>query len=139
MLDVIKHKQQFLVTKHLAQNVGRHMTTAVLTPQRPQHSRTDQRWIVQSGELDQCRTVGEVASELGGERERETGLADAARSGQRNQADGWIAEMGYEPCEIRLPANERGQRDWQFGGSDTPSRRERHERLLENPANHRIA
>ena len=71
---------------------------------------SDEGGIAHGGEGDEGDAVAELAGQLGGEPEREAGLADAAGAGQGDEADAGRAQQRRHGGELALPPDQRRQR-----------------------------
>jgi hypothetical protein len=70
--------------------------------------------IVQPGQLDQARAIGELAGQLSRGAQRDTGLADAAGAGDRDQPG--AAQQAAELGQLPLPSDEPGDLEGQLTG-----------------------
>ena len=68
------------------------------------HHGHEQPGLGDRGELGEAGTVGEARGRLGRGAQREPGLADAARPGDRDQPG--LGEQNAQPGELRLPPDE---------------------------------
>ncbi len=71
--------------------------------------RDDERGVADSGEFDEGDSAGEVVLHLGRHREPQARLADPARPGQSDQADGRIKHQRGDGCDVALSSDERRQ------------------------------
>ena len=76
------------------------------TPRARDHGR-DQRRIGHRGQGLEDDAVGEIRGQAVGDGQGEPGLADAAGSGQRQEADVGVAEQPPHRRRLDLPAEER--------------------------------
>ena len=87
VLEVVEHQQQFAAAEHGGQPFA--LGRAELLSDLRDHA----RGVVERGQLDELRTVGEERHRAVGELEREVRLADAARPGQREQPHVRVGEQ----------------------------------------------
>ncbi|WP_238431770.1 hypothetical protein [Streptomyces cavernae] len=78
----------------------------------------DERGVAQSGQVDEAHSVGEGPFDAGGDTTRQTRLADAARSGQGDQA--CVAQQFVALGQFVPPVDEGGRLRRQVA---VPSRR----------------
>ena len=110
LLEVVEHEQQLAAAEHGGQAFA--LGRAELLRDLRGHA----RGVVERGELDEVRAVGEVRRAPVRELEREVRLADPARPGQREQPHVRVGEQLGGGREIVLAAEQRRRRDRQGGG-----------------------
>ncbi len=107
VFEVVEHQQHLAVAKVLLQrvrrlDVGARVVDAERTGDRIGH----EVGIPELRQVDEEDAVGELDRELRGGLQREPGLADAARAGQREQADARIAEQRAHVGDLGASADQ---------------------------------
>jgi hypothetical protein len=107
VLTIIEHQQECAG----AQIVGEHRqewpTDLFAQPERARNRQRHQQWISQRCQFDQPDTIGKLFQLIGGDVQRQAGLAGAARTGQRDQA---LAGEQFRDCGALLRApNKAGE------------------------------
>jgi len=111
MLEVVEHEQECALMEEAHQLLHRRQIIAVPQTDCVGDGRHDQRWIADASEVNPDHPVGEVLSNIMHKPLREASLADAARTGQRQEGDRLIQQQFTGAGEFRLPADEAGARD----------------------------
>ena len=117
LLEVVEHEQQLAAAEDGGQALA--LGRAELLGDLRRHA----RGVVERGELDEVRAVGEVRRGPVGELEREVRLADAAGPGQREQADVRVGEQLGGGREVVVAAEQRRRRQRAAWGRARPARR----------------
>jgi hypothetical protein len=107
LFEVVDEQQR---APHAGQLVRDHRQQRALTrfaqPERRRNRRGDQRRLGNRGEIDECDATLERGGEVGGRLDGEPGLARAARSGERHEADGRV-EQRARNCRRFLGAPQK--------------------------------
>src|SRR5262249_4127917 len=108
VLAVVQHQQQQPVGQRRQQRVREELPGHLRHPERAGRRARDEAGIGQRRQLDQPGAVGVGGGEVGGRGQRQSGLAAAARPGQRQQSR--LAQASDDLGQRRLAADEGGQR-----------------------------
>jgi hypothetical protein len=106
VLEVVEQQQQPLVLQMLAQQLPRRPHTPVADGQRLRDGGQDDA-IGEGGKVDEPDAVRKLLQQVGGELQRQAGLAGAARPGQRQQTHLAAAEQRPRPRQLPRTADER--------------------------------
>ena len=110
LLEVVEHEQHLAAAEHGGQPFA--LGRAELLGDLGDHA----GGVVERGQLDELRAVGEARRRAVGELEREVRLADAAWPGQREQPHVGVGEQLGGGQEVLVAAEQRRRRHGQRGG-----------------------
>ncbi len=113
LFEVVEHEQEPLPAQKCRELIRAALAAPLSQANRLRDGRNDQIAVVDSVEGDEGHTVGKVIGGLRCGGQCQPGFADAAGTGQGEQAHRRISESGEDPRHLRLPANEGRKRFWQ--------------------------
>jgi hypothetical protein len=87
---------------------------AFLQPKRLGNRGNNQGGIVKGGQGDETDPISKVTAQLAGDTQRQPGLADATRAGERQQAHFWPSQERADRGHFLFAPNEWGE--WQRQG-----------------------
>ena len=99
--------------KCIPQSLGRLPSAAFDYAEDGRDRGADEIGVADSGEGDERGAVGELAGQVGGDAEGQSGFADAAGAGERQQPDILSTKQVSDRPDFFFPADERGERDRQ--------------------------
>lgn len=109
LLEVVEHEQQ-LLARQVLREATRGVRAGLVDVERPGDGRCDGRGITRTCEWDEEGAVLEFAQDVGGEMERERGLAHAGRAGDGQQTRAVPADASTCHGEIALPPDQSRRR-----------------------------
>ena len=122
MLEVVQHEQENSLAEEPDELLHDRLTAAIAHAERVGNSGEDQGGIAQWRQVNPDHPVREVRRYIVREGLGQTGLADAAGAGQREERNGRINQERPGRRPFTLPADERGAGDGQRAGDHRRSR-----------------
>jgi hypothetical protein len=113
---VVEDQQQALVPEEVGQEVEEQSVAGLAHLECLSDRRQDQPWLVDRGQLYEGSTVRKAFCQRRGDVQRQSRLADPARSGQRDQTDPRRGQQVAHRRRLALAADQRRQRGGWLAG-----------------------
>jgi hypothetical protein len=111
LLEVVEDQQQVPIAEVPHHAAGERPVARLAHAEGLRDRRGDEVRVASRGEGDEGDAGGEVRREDLGHPQRQARLADAARTGQRQEADAPVPEEVAERGDLALPSDQRRQRN----------------------------